>query len=97
MYIAAGNGLIDDVIDPRATRATICRALEIARASGSRDPRSVTGWCRYAGASVSLEDPVVITCAISGVLANREQCPAIPYTPASTRRRRGGSWMRAGR
>ncbi len=27
-------------------------------------------------------DPVVITCAISGVLANREQCPAIPYTPA---------------
>src|SRR5580704_3826662 len=31
---------------------------------------------------MSLEDPVVITCAISGVLANREQCPAIPYTPA---------------
>jgi uncharacterized protein (DUF849 family) len=29
-----------------------------------------------------LENPVVITCAISGVLANREQCPAIPYTPA---------------
>jgi 3-keto-5-aminohexanoate cleavage enzyme len=31
---------------------------------------------------VSVDDPVVITCAISGVLANREQCPAIPYTPA---------------
>jgi 3-keto-5-aminohexanoate cleavage enzyme len=30
---------------------------------------------------VSLEDPVVITCSISGVIANREQCPAIPYTP----------------
>jgi 3-keto-5-aminohexanoate cleavage enzyme len=30
---------------------------------------------------VSLEDPVVITCSISGSLANREQCPAIPYTP----------------
>ncbi|HTZ64225.1 MAG TPA: 3-keto-5-aminohexanoate cleavage protein [Solirubrobacteraceae bacterium] len=30
---------------------------------------------------MSVEDPVVITCAISGVLANREQCPAIPYTP----------------
>ena len=30
---------------------------------------------------MALEDPVVITCAISGVLANREQCPAIPYTP----------------
>jgi 3-keto-5-aminohexanoate cleavage enzyme len=31
---------------------------------------------------VSLEDPVIITCAISGALANRDQCPAIPYTPA---------------
>ncbi|MET0771225.1 MAG: 3-keto-5-aminohexanoate cleavage protein, partial [Solirubrobacteraceae bacterium] len=30
---------------------------------------------------VSLEDPVIITCSISGALANREQCPAIPYTP----------------
>jgi uncharacterized protein (DUF849 family) len=28
-----------------------------------------------------LDDPVVITCSISGVIANREQCPAIPYTP----------------
>jgi uncharacterized protein (DUF849 family) len=26
-------------------------------------------------------DPVVISCSISGVIANREQCPAIPYTP----------------
>jgi 3-keto-5-aminohexanoate cleavage enzyme len=31
---------------------------------------------------VSLEDPVIITCAISGALAGRDQCPAIPYTPA---------------
>jgi 3-keto-5-aminohexanoate cleavage enzyme len=30
---------------------------------------------------MSLEDPVLITCSISGVIANREQCPAIPYTP----------------
>jgi uncharacterized protein (DUF849 family) len=30
---------------------------------------------------VSLEDPVVLTCAISGVVAGRDQCPAIPYTP----------------
>jgi 3-keto-5-aminohexanoate cleavage enzyme len=30
---------------------------------------------------LSLDDPVIITCAISGVLADREQCPAIPYTP----------------
>src|SRR5881398_3584185 len=27
------------------------------------------------------EDPVVITCSISGAIANRDQCPAIPYTP----------------
>jgi uncharacterized protein (DUF849 family) len=30
---------------------------------------------------MSLEDPVVITNSISGALANRDQCPAIPYTP----------------
>src|SRR5215469_6939484 len=30
---------------------------------------------------MSLEDPVVITCSISGTIANRDQCPAIPYTP----------------
>jgi 3-keto-5-aminohexanoate cleavage enzyme len=39
---------------------------------------------------MSIEDPVIITCAISGAIANREQCPAIPYTPeeyaAETRR-----------
>lgn len=31
---------------------------------------------------MSLADPAVITCAISGALADRSQCPAIPYTPA---------------
>jgi 3-keto-5-aminohexanoate cleavage enzyme len=30
---------------------------------------------------VALNDPVILTCAISGALASREQCPAIPYTP----------------
>jgi 3-keto-5-aminohexanoate cleavage enzyme len=30
---------------------------------------------------MSLDDPVILTCAISGAVANREQCPAIPYTP----------------
>jgi 3-keto-5-aminohexanoate cleavage enzyme len=30
---------------------------------------------------MTLDDPVVITCSISGSLANRDQCPAIPYTP----------------
>jgi uncharacterized protein (DUF849 family) len=28
-----------------------------------------------------MEDKVVVTCALTGVLANRNQCPAIPYTP----------------
>jgi 3-keto-5-aminohexanoate cleavage enzyme len=31
---------------------------------------------------MSLDHPVVITCSISGAIANRAQCPAIPYTPA---------------
>jgi acetyl-CoA carboxylase carboxyltransferase component len=31
VYIAAGNGMIDDVIDPRETRETICRALEMSQ------------------------------------------------------------------
>jgi uncharacterized protein (DUF849 family) len=30
---------------------------------------------------MSLEDAAVITCSISGSIANRDQCPAIPYTP----------------
>jgi methylmalonyl-CoA decarboxylase subunit alpha len=37
VYIAAGNDMIDDVIDPRETRPTICRALELA--SGKRVER----------------------------------------------------------
>ena len=35
------------------------------------------------------EDPVVITCAISGAVANRDQCPAIPYTPEEYAREAG--------
>ncbi|HEX2411858.1 MAG TPA: 3-keto-5-aminohexanoate cleavage protein [Solirubrobacteraceae bacterium] len=30
---------------------------------------------------MSLADPVILTCAISGAVAGRDQCPAIPYTP----------------
>ena len=30
VYVPARNALIDDVIDPRDTRPTICRALEMA-------------------------------------------------------------------
>jgi acetyl-CoA carboxylase carboxyltransferase component len=29
-YIAAGNAMIDDIIDPRETRGVVCRALEMA-------------------------------------------------------------------
>jgi acetyl-CoA carboxylase carboxyltransferase component len=29
-YVAAGNALIDDIIDPRETRQTICRALKMS-------------------------------------------------------------------
>jgi 3-keto-5-aminohexanoate cleavage enzyme len=31
---------------------------------------------------MSRSEPAIITCAISGAIANRDQCPAIPYTPA---------------
>ena len=37
---------------------------------------------RLTSHAVAVDDPVIITCSISGALANREQCPAIPYTPA---------------
>jgi 3-keto-5-aminohexanoate cleavage enzyme len=30
---------------------------------------------------MSYEDPVILSCSISGAVANRDQCPAIPYTP----------------
>jgi 3-keto-5-aminohexanoate cleavage enzyme len=30
---------------------------------------------------MAYEDKVVVTCAVTGVLANRAQCPGIPYTP----------------
>jgi 3-keto-5-aminohexanoate cleavage enzyme len=30
---------------------------------------------------LSFEDPVILSCSISGAIANRDQCPAIPYTP----------------
>ena len=50
---------------------------------------------------LSLEDPVVITCSISGAIADRDQCPAIPFemeqvmmTGSSRLKRilRGGKW-----
>ncbi|MDQ6816781.1 MAG: acyl-CoA carboxylase subunit beta [Actinomycetota bacterium] len=38
VYAAAGNDMIDDVIDPRETRATICCALEMAAGKRVRRP-----------------------------------------------------------
>ena len=82
VYIAAGNDLIDDVIDPRETRETICRGLEMS--AGKKVER--TRWQAARGvvpcSCSPRDDPVVITCSISGAIANRAQCPAIPYTPA---------------
>jgi 3-keto-5-aminohexanoate cleavage enzyme len=31
---------------------------------------------------MAVDDPVLLTCAISGAVADRSLCPAIPYTPA---------------
>jgi uncharacterized protein (DUF849 family) len=30
---------------------------------------------------MSVDDPCIITCAVSGAVANKQQCPGIPYTP----------------
>jgi acetyl-CoA carboxylase carboxyltransferase component len=38
VYIAAGNDLIDDVIDPRETRSVVCRALEMAEGKRVQRP-----------------------------------------------------------
>jgi acetyl-CoA carboxylase carboxyltransferase component len=38
VYVAAGNGMIDDVIDPRETRPTIIRALELSESKKVERP-----------------------------------------------------------
>lgn len=38
------------------------------------------------------DSPVVISCALTGVLANRDQCQAIPYTPAEIAREARRAW-----
>jgi acetyl-CoA carboxylase carboxyltransferase component len=43
VYVAAGNAMIDDIIDPRETRATICRALELAATKRVDRPRKRNG------------------------------------------------------
>src|SRR5918997_2311641 len=63
----------------RDTRAAAIGATAGAPRAQHRPRRlaALVSAARY----MSLDDPVIITCAISGALANREQCPAIPYTP----------------
>jgi acetyl-CoA carboxylase carboxyltransferase component len=43
VYVAAGNDMIDDVIDPRETRPTICRALELAETKHVERPWKKSG------------------------------------------------------
>ncbi len=43
VYVAAGNDMIDDVIDPRETRATICRGLEMAAGKRVQRPWKRSG------------------------------------------------------
>jgi acetyl-CoA carboxylase carboxyltransferase component len=43
VYVAAGNDMIDDVIDPRETRATICRGLELAEGKHVERPWKRSG------------------------------------------------------
>ena len=93
-YIAAGNAVIDEIIDPRETRPTIIKALRMARDKRVERPEETT---RGDAGMSRFEDPVVISCSISGVIANRDQCPAIPYTPRSMRLRHGVPSRRAPR
>src|SRR3954453_5204288 len=46
----------------------------------SREKPTFTGEPKKADESRD-PDLCVVTCALSGVLANRKQCPGIPYTP----------------
>jgi len=43
VYVAAGNDMIDDVIDPRQTRATICRGLEMSAGKRVQRPWKKSG------------------------------------------------------
>ena len=38
------------------------------------------------------DDKVIVTCALTGVLANREQCPWVPYTPAEIAEEARRAW-----
>jgi len=67
VYVAAANDMIDDVIDPRETRPTIIRALELAE--GKRVERP---WKRHGVVPVWLIDWPVATSKIAA--ANSTCC-----------------------
>src|ERR687890_736370 len=61
---------------PRPRRATR------GRVAGAQAVRQSGEWnVPLPKEHMGLDDPVVITCAISDAVADRDQCPAIPYTP----------------
>ena len=39
-----------------------------------------------------MPDKVIVTCALTGVLANRDQCPWVPYTPAEIAEEARRAW-----
>ena len=39
-----------------------------------------------------MKDKVIVTCALTGVLANRDQCPWVPYTPAEIAEEAKRAW-----
>src|SRR5262249_801328 len=91
VYIAAGNDMIDDVIDPRETRATICRALEMA--AGKRIERPWKGHGVVPGGAWRTPSPQPARSpARSRIASNARRSPT---RRRSTARRRGGSWTRA--
>src|SRR5215213_33938 len=60
--------------DPPDDRQGAAHGEDQTRAEARQTARGDAGMSRF-------EDPVVISCSISGAIANRDQCPAIPYTP----------------
>jgi 3-keto-5-aminohexanoate cleavage enzyme len=45
-------------------------------------PRTATSTARSVSFLwVSLNDACIVTCAVSGAVADKQQCPGIPYTP----------------
>ena len=58
--------------DEREARGDARAPADAADRGFARDVRS---------SSFDVRTPCIVTCSISGAVANREQCPAIPYTP----------------